>query len=45
VCEIPLSVRAVPEEETKRHWGMWIGFFPRDWELGHKRAVFLAMAP
>ena len=34
VNEIPFSMRAVPEEETKYHWQMSVGFLPHDWEIG-----------
>jgi hypothetical protein len=35
VREIPFSVRAMPEEETKYHWQMSVGFLPHDWEVGN----------
>jgi hypothetical protein len=35
VCEIPFSVRPVPEDETKYHWQMSVGFLPHDWEIGN----------
>src|SRR5215216_5782228 len=38
--EIPFSIRAMPEEESKYHWQMSIGFLPADWEIGSDDAWY-----